>query len=65
MTDQSKTTEEIALDLLCAMRPDVPRESFIEFVRGDPSWPYLHVSRDEIERIAHWARRAQERGGYD
>jgi len=39
---------EMALDLLCAMRPNVPRSSFERFMHGDPGTPYLHIAPDEI-----------------
>jgi len=39
---------EMALDLLCAMRPNVPRSSFERFMNGDPGTPYLHIDPDEI-----------------
>ena len=51
-----------AIDLLCAMRPDVRREVFEDFIAGrSPQTPYLHITADEFTEIAEALTREVER----
>jgi hypothetical protein len=56
------TPEAVAIDLLCAMRPDVRREVFEDFMAGrSPQTRYLHVDPKEFLLIAALAaQRAAE-----
>jgi hypothetical protein len=45
--------DEMALDILRAMRPDVPMSAFVSFMAGT-NGPYLHVDPEEFRRIARY-----------
>src|SRR6185312_11681447 len=64
MSDSKPSDETLktALDLLCAMRSDVRREVFEDFIAGrSPHAPYLHVDAAEFMRIAERVNREIER----